>query len=340
MTRRFNMLDLLRGVTATLVLLDHTFSPVVEGRFLTHAFLSVDFFMILGGFIVAKVNDARLHTSLSPDQFMKSRLIRLYPVVTLGFVLGCVGLIVNQTQMPGWAILLQFMLIPVIINPTAIFPLNPPIWSLFFTVIANAGYAYYLRRFHTFGLMALCALAGLLLFAIAWYFRTLNIGFRPIDAPGGLVRMVWSYCVGLVFYRLWATGRLPRFSVPWWTLPIALVALFCIPSPFGLIRSLASELIILPVFMLLAINADTPKWIEGFSRWFGGISFALYVIHQPIVTALHGFLEPLPMSVKVAWWAAVCLGCMGLADIVNRFYDAPIQRALKGWRAKRASTVS
>ena len=55
-----------------------------------HAYLAVDFFFILSGFVIAYAYDDRWGKSMSSGNFFKRRLIRLHPMVVMGAVLGVI----------------------------------------------------------------------------------------------------------------------------------------------------------------------------------------------------------------------------------------------------------
>ena len=60
-----------------------TLNHRVHGTFLPHAYLAVDFFFMLSGFIVARAYEARLSTSMTFVEFVKVRFVRLYPIILI-----------------------------------------------------------------------------------------------------------------------------------------------------------------------------------------------------------------------------------------------------------------
>ena len=193
---RYDILDGLRGVAAVMVLLYHVFNdaksffvwPTPVSEFY-HAFMGVDFFFILSGFVMGYAYDNRLKASqpplLSPEgedklskasprgglegvltigSFIKRRLIRLHPMVVMGVLLGVVAFVIQGcTKWDGsqvgieavmWATLLALFLIPApsgldVRGNTEAFPLNGPHWSLFFEYIGSLLYGLLLHRLST-----------------------------------------------------------------------------------------------------------------------------------------------------------------------------------------------
>ena len=106
----FEVLDGLRGSAAFLIVIFHVFNYTFGFRgpfaLVHHAYLAVDFFFALSGFVVAYAYDDRWKR-MSILQFFRIRLIRLHPLVLIGATLGLLGYIfdpfskaINHTDAP------------------------------------------------------------------------------------------------------------------------------------------------------------------------------------------------------------------------------------------------
>src|SRR5271163_282350 len=89
---RFRVLDAWRGVAALLVALFHLnlYSPVYALDFIRNAYLFVDFFFVLSGFVITHAYADRMATIEGVATFAVRRFNRLWPlhaVVILAFVL-------------------------------------------------------------------------------------------------------------------------------------------------------------------------------------------------------------------------------------------------------------
>lgn len=88
----FETLDGLRGIAAIAVVIFHFMefiAPDYRDNFIAHAYLAVDFFFCLSGFVIAYAYDGKLQT-LGILLFVKLRLIRLHPLVLIGSLLGLI----------------------------------------------------------------------------------------------------------------------------------------------------------------------------------------------------------------------------------------------------------
>ena len=82
----FENLDGLRGVAALAVVIFHFMEiavPNPNNNFIAHAYLAVDFFFCLSGFVIAYAYDDKM-AAIGIGQFLKRRFIRLHPLVIIG----------------------------------------------------------------------------------------------------------------------------------------------------------------------------------------------------------------------------------------------------------------
>src|SRR6204780_4912905 len=94
----FEVLDGLRGSAAFLIVIFHLFNYSFgfhgPWALVKHAYLAVDFFFALSGFVVAYAYDDRW-TRMTILQFFRIRLIRLHPLVLVGATLGLLGYLLD-----------------------------------------------------------------------------------------------------------------------------------------------------------------------------------------------------------------------------------------------------
>ncbi len=141
---RLHGLDGLRGVAALCVLVYHT------APFKFHnAFLAVDFFFMLSGYVMARSYETAFATGLTPAGFLGIRLRRLFPTM---FVASMIGLPFLYTLLPPgtfWPVAIANLLLIPYPQQNRAYPLNGPAWSILFELLGNALHSLLLWRLTT-----------------------------------------------------------------------------------------------------------------------------------------------------------------------------------------------
>ncbi|MCM1566037.1 MAG: acyltransferase [Dehalobacter sp.] len=356
----YRILDGLRGVAALMVIWYHLFeafatSPV-DQQF-NHGYLAVDFFFILSGFVIGYAYDDRWGKMTGRD-FFRRRLIRLQPMVIMGAVLGTITFLMagsemwDGTQVPlsmvMLALLLHLFLIPALPGAGAevrgngeMFPLNGPSWSLFFEYIGNILYALFLRRLSTRALQVLVALTAVALatFAIGNFsgFGHLGVGWTLADnnLTGGFLRLLFAFSAGLLMSRIF---RPVRVRGAFWISGLAIVVLLSMPyigngeAPWmnGIYDALCT-IVLFPLLVWLgASGLTTDKATTRVCRFFGDISYPLYMVHYPFMYLFYAWVWKNELSFAQAWPVALALlfGIIVLAWLVLKLYDEPLRKYL------------
>lgn len=350
--RTFAVLDGLRGLAALLVVFHHEHLAGILGA-PAGAYLAVDLFFLMSGFVIAYAYEARLANGLSALEFMRLRLIRLYPLYGLGTLIG-LGVAIAFWRLSAFhptspAELVRAVFGAVVLSPTfsadptvMTFPLNGPAWSLFFELFANLLYAVVGVKLSNRALTWVC---GVCAAAMAWLVlrgNDLNVGYQTLSFVWGLPRVCLSFFGGVLLYRLHASGRLPRLTAsPLWALA---VAMFLLGSPFvSKPAALAAVVVGFPAVLLLAIcSAEPPRGLAGPMRVVGEASYPLYAIHGPLVVGLMyasrfwGWDLP---SVRLQVGVALPFTLAIAALVLSRAYDQPVRRWLAGRGTVRETLV-
>lgn len=306
----------------------HHLQPVIgHGEGLVgRGFLAVDFFFVLSGFVVACAYDRSLKDGMRFLDFARIRLIRLYPLIFAGVMVGVAVTLVRGDAHQFWlALLSQLLLIPGLAAGSTLFLLNSVHWSLFFELVANFGHALTFRwvgpRLLTVGIV----LAGLALVAAGIKMHYLGGGWGPQNWWVGLLRVAYSYPLGVLMYRAHAAGRLPGVRLPFVAVAALLVGVLVLASVIGDWRAdIVMILIAFPAIVAIGVRAPSPAR-PLVAEQLGALSYPLYAIHSPIVDlwterAPHGML-----SAGVA-----LLTCVVLALIAGRCFDQPVRRWIAG----------
>lgn len=355
------ILDGLRGVAALMVLLMHLFEGHTGGdlhkMIINHGYLAVDFFFLLSGFVVAYAYDDRWG-GMSQWEFYKRRLVRLQPMVIFGSLVGAALFwfqidpfypLAAGTSI--WQVLLLmvvgFALIPVPPSLDArgwgeTFPLNGPAWSLFFEYCANILYAIGLYRLSSRWLCVLVAIAGTALFHLAVFGERGDlVGGWTLTGEGlyiGFVRLIFPFFAGVLMMRLGTKIRVRgAFAVS----SLLLIVALSLPRFGGTanlwINGLYEAFCVIVIFPLVVAIGAGQQQVEGASlrvaRFFGDLSYPLYITHYPLVYIYMAWVVTDKPSTNqaVLGGIAVATGAVVLAYASLKLYDLPI----RGWLARR-----
>lgn len=295
-TIRIEGLDALRGIAAVLVMLFHVEFAFALAPHFQRAYLSVDFFFLLSGVVMARQYEGRFP---GVGSFLRKRLARLWPTMAVGALLGTMAF---AWQMPplgaAMACLMGLLLVPWLGSEKGLFPLNPPAWSIVFELFANALHAALLHRLPVrwLALIAAGCAAGLGLTA-----HSLDVGIDRSTVLLGLPRVLMSYALGVAMWR--QRRRLPQ--VPGWVglaiLPGTIAALPLLPlSPVA--GDLAFALLVSPLAMIAGL-APLGRG-RAVLTLLGWLSFPLYAVHYPVLMLLGPRTGPVPAvlaAIGTAW---------------------------------------
>jgi peptidoglycan/LPS O-acetylase OafA/YrhL len=351
--QHFEVLDGLRGSAAILIVIFHLFNYSFGFRgpwaLVKHAYLAVDFFFALSGFVVAYAYDDRW-TRMTTLQFFRIRLIRLHPLVLLGATIGLLGYLLdpfgktfNHTSVP--MLLLAYVLSLLLLPTTPVGgrhnesqALNGPAWSLMQEYLGNIAYALILRRLRTLTLAIIFALSGLALVLVANNKGLLDGGWDYPEIWMAPLRLTVSFVLGLWLYRIHNRVRLPKIGL----LLLTLVLVICFQMPvfpkvgaYSLngLYDVACVMLLFPLIILCGAHSDAGTGMIRLCKLSGRLSYPLYITHIAFVyvlanfaltrhpstdVILTGIFVVLPLVIFVAWLAL-------------KFYDEPV----RAWLTRR-----
>lgn len=337
----FEVLDGLRGVAALMVVLFHIQGITVDwaqGKLMfPHAYLAVDFFFVLSGFVVAYAYEDRW-TRMTVGAFLRVRLTRLHPLVVLGTLLGLISYLFDpfghakQTSsaalitLAAVTSLLSLPSLPLANRWTDTHPLNGPGWTLFQEYIANLLYAVWLRKLPTALLAALAGAAAIGTLLLAWTADTMDLGSAWHGVWGAPVRLFYPFLAGLLIYRL--RDRLPTQRLGFIPLAIVLAVAFTAPqmpkshgiSLNGLYEALC-VLVLFPAVVIVGAHSDLGRGMRRLGQFSGRISYPIYLTHFPFLYVWMNYvasgphnpvqiaaigIELVPFTIVVAYFAARC----------------------------------
>lgn len=339
---RYAYLDGLRGVAAIIVMIFH--ADTLWGFSLAHGHLAVDIFFLMSGFVIASAYDARLASGeMSALDFLKVRLIRLYPVYLMSFVislplflktyLGVEGVTPGGLLFAAKTIALNLFMLPSY-SPRGpvLFAVNLVYWSLFFEMAVNIVYAACHRFLKGRVLLAVIMISGLVIAGLALVNGNLDLGVSWPEFGGGLARAVFGIFAGIALFRYRDGIALPLNRLP---APLVL-GIACLPmlmprsDPFDGVIDLLAVMMIFPAAVLMLSKAASGRTT---SLWLalGAASYPLYLLHFQAWKYAEIMLRYHPE--KYAPFAGiVTLGLlMPLCILLERRVDEPIRQ----WMSKR-----
>jgi len=320
-----------------------------------HAYSAVDLFFVLSGFVLAHAYDRRFDDGMTVFQFMKLRLIRLYPMYLAGvlFSAGWIvihlvqGLPVTLLQHQPWTwehlrIALQYNLFFVPnpqlgAGPPALYALNIPAWSLMFEILINLAFASLWPRLTTFSLGVLVAVFAVWMTWAGLNHGSLNAGFEFRFLDIAAARVCFGFFAGVRIYRL--SGHAPAWlKVPPLILLAVIVAAFYW-TPTG--KTLAwydigLDLVLIPLLVFLGSRVEPGRWTRPAYSFGGRTSYGVYAIHYPLYyAATVWFTKAGYDSAAHAPISGIILlaGLMTLAWLLDRYYDGPV----RAWLTRRRS---
>jgi len=353
----FEVLDGLRGTAAVLVVAFHIQGITVlfdaPRLLLPHAYLAVDFFFALSGFVVGYAYDDRWGT-MSTRQFLVRRLIRLHPLVVLGAVLGLLSYVAdpfagNRQNAPGILIVFAFVM-ALFALPSAPLanrlgdshPLNAPAWTLLQEYIGNLAYALVLRRLGTRALAITALIAGLVSAAMALSLGSYDTGWGLANFWGAPVRLAYPFITGLLIFRL--HDRLPRWRIGFVPLSLSLGVVFAapvLPSYGGLklngLYQAFCVLLLFPAIIVLGRHSGGGRMVSRLCRAAGQLSYPLYITHYPFV---YLYMNRIAAGGTTTWaTVAVAAALYGFtiafAFAAYRWWDLPLRLALQRRRVEQ-----
>lgn len=306
-------LDAMRGIAAICVLGLHV--PAIYAglpNLFGKAYLAVDFFFMLSGFLMARTYGARLANGrLSGWQFLHLRYRRLWPVMAVGGLIGA-GYLWSATQDP-WLFAALFIanlaLLPVSFQQE-LYPLNVPAWSVFLELAANALHGLLLGRLTSRAIFAVALIALALTIWSASAAGSLDLGARPASLLSGFARAILSYAIGMLLFRRWK-DRSP-LALPPLIAAGSFPLLLALPRILGFdhwVFDLAFVLIASPLLLAGGLGMSRPA---TWAVWLGNASFPLYAVHFAVlrqaqlweIGPVGAVMLVIALTVPVTLWAA------------------------------------
>ncbi len=304
-------LTALRGLAALMVVVFHFDSMVMHltfsdnSCFVRNAYLMVDLFFILSGFILFHVYSILFTKQLKPKaylNFLRARIARIYPLHVFTLLLFIVliygsinpymsgtltDLIHDPIAIPTHLLLLQSF------GFHKIFTWNLPSWSIsaeWFSYLLFPFLSLIVAKNRWRSLLVLTFLAILMYLAIVYYLpRSKDVWSLPnakdinVTYDWGFLRGLAGFIAGLLTYQMYNSKNLTQLASR------DSVGLSCLIALFILLNGEYNDLIYIPMFMILVLCvASNQKGIHlvcrlKFLQLLGDISYSIYMVHYLLI---------------------------------------------------------
>ena len=372
---RYEILDGLRGVAALIVVAFHLFETYSKGpvfQIINHGYLAVDFFFVLSGFVIGYAYDDRWD-KMTTWGFFKRRLVRLHPMVIMGTVLG--GLLYFLSDCSSFPLikntscerLIMIMMVALTMIPISTKmdirgwgetnPLDGPAWSLQWEYIANILYATIIRHFSKTLLFIFLIFAAFLTLNLAMNWDILHVlqarSYAAYTVIGGwsltpgqisiaLSRLLYPFFAGLLISRI---NKLIKVRAGFWWCSLLIAAILVMPIIGGAdkmwmngIYESISIIVIFPLIVLMGAGSNVTGRTVNVCKFFGEISYPLYIIHYPLVYLQVAWVSNHPeakLGTHIFVSVSIYLLAIATSYACLKLYDIPVRKWLKeNWLMK------
>ena len=343
----FEVLDGLRGSAAFLIVIFHLFNYSFgfhgPWALVKHAYIAVDFFFALSGFVVAYAYDDRWKR-MTTLQFFRIRLIRLHPLVLIGATLGLLGYLLDpfskmMNRGPLSMVLLAYLTSLLLLPSPPIAgrhnesqALNGPAWSLMQEYLGNIAYALILRRLRTVSLWIVFVISGVALIWVANSKGSIDGGWDYPNIWMAPLRLTVSFVLGLWLYRIHDRVRMPKIGLLF--LSIVLVVCFQMPKfpkvgalDWNGLYDVACVLFLFPLIILSGAHSKAGTGMIRLCKFSGRLSYPLYITHIAFVYVLAGYAWTRhPGTAVIIFWIFIVLPlAIAVAWFFLKFFDEPVR---------------
>lgn len=311
-TIRFDLLDGLRGVAALAVMIYH-YSQQSGLHWLSGAWVSVDLFFILSGFVIAYNYADKIILGMSFIDFLIIRLVRLWPLylfgLSLGFFTTIYSFFINYGEDFEFIRIINQFLFGIFWIPKlsggSIFPLNNPAWSLFFELFVNLLFfiiLYFFKKMPNNIFIAFIIFGYLF---ISFMFRKINPGWSGENFFLGFPRVVTEFLMGAYIY---SSGIYQKKYPLYLSIPFIMAPFFLFFTNNHEV-SFLSTIFLIPISIIFAASFNLVSYSRKICKILGDLSYPIYVIHFPFFVFIDqiGVFEDYFPAQKIGITSMLCI---------------------------------
>ena len=331
-------LNSIRGVAALMVATFH--APLLFGasETLPHAYMAVDLFFVLSGFVMLHVYEPRITGGLQLGRFFQLRLARLYPLLAIATLLGFAVAIVKlrMTHQAPSGPMLAALPLSLVLAPAssaasdqhAAYPFVTQSWSIVWEILLCPMlfvWARWVRR----GAWAIAAAGAVALAWIAYTRGGIDGGWTTPTLWIGALRALVAFWAG-VAVRQWTRGSVPRFvKYAGLAAAAAVLAYVCLVHATIWQAEVAAATVGFPLIIAAACDVRA-RWLENpLGDRLGEASYSIYMLHNVTIEVLHSALKRVmhtdaigSLALGFAWLGVIA----GVSWLSWRFVESPLRR--------------
>ncbi len=284
----------------------------------------VDLFFVISGYIFAHVYlDGKLRARDGMSTFAVARFARLYPLhlVTL---LVCAALFFDEPRNTIGTFFAHLTMVHGMLG-TAGRGFNNPSWSISVEIVCYILFAAAAAASRKTLLLVTWSAVGISLF----YFAAMAQPGGPWIGDG-LFRGLLGFFIGQLLWH----GRAGLSHLPAMVLAGALcIGLVADTGSFSSLLPLA--LVAWPAALLLSLRT---RFMESAPLlWLGDRSYAIYLVHEPVIKAVNKFHGPFAGPDWAVWLlhGLFVAAVLVLSDLAYRFIERPSRSAIRAAWAQR-----
>ncbi len=308
---------------------------------LGHAYLAVDLFFLMSGFVVAGAYEKQLLAGWGVGNFLAARLRRLWPLFALSFVVSTICYLIMRWLRPADNFLFPSLPLASIVatgllflpqfvryGGGGLFPLNPAAWSLSVEIFGNLIYASVVRSLSNNFLKISVGIGAVGLAIASARNDGLNVGVSLGDAIYGYTRFAFSFPLGVLLWRLHDAGRLPRFRVPPLLIVCATALVLSSLAPRSPFYDIVAVTLVFPMVLMAAVANEPWGRLSGLFAWGGAVGYPLYILHEPVTGLVFSLMRSSPSYTTLV--LALPPFFVLAAALIDRWFDRPLQTWLRG----------
>jgi peptidoglycan/LPS O-acetylase OafA/YrhL len=288
------------------------------------AWVAVDLFFVLSGFVIAFSYGDKILQGMSFREFLWLRFIRLAPMYFLGLGLGLLAILLSMLKAQALdidarqvitAFTLGLVWLPYFQDgiwpfgtgriPGAAFPLNDPAWSLFFELFANLAFFFWVYFFRKSSSLLLVLFAGTVFIACTVWLKQINPGWGAENFYFGLPRVIAEFFVGTLIFTMGLHLKVYPKALLFIVSSLVLASIFFSNTKVALVNTF----ILLPLTVILMSTVIVDGGFKTICKALGDLSYPLYVLHFPLYRLAFalGDLEVLSPLTQTIFIGALCV---------------------------------